>query len=132
MTAMLMVEVLLRDGGELGCGHLEAAVSGDDPDFFVGAGDLRADGCGQRETHGSESAGGDERARLVVLVVLRLPHLVLADVGDDDGLAVGRMPEVVDDMRGVEVAVVGKVLNVAYRRIALHRIDLAQPRGSAF
>ena len=27
---------------------------------------------------------------LVVLVVLRLPHLVLADVGDDDGLALGR------------------------------------------
>ena len=31
-----------------------------------------------------EAAGGDERARPLVVVVLRLPHLVLADVGDDD------------------------------------------------
>src|SRR5271165_1559404 len=29
------VEVLLRDGGQLGGSHLKAAVSGDDPDFFL-------------------------------------------------------------------------------------------------
>ena len=79
-------ELLLHDGGELGGGHLEAAVAGDDPDVFLGAGELRADGCGEREAHGAEAAGGDERARGFVLEVLGLPHLVLAYVGDDDGL----------------------------------------------
>ena len=58
---------------------------------------------------------------VVVLVVLRLPHLVLADVGDDDRLALGDAPDVVDDVRGVEVAVVGQVLDVADRGVALER-----------
>ena len=53
-----------------------------------------------------------------VLEVLRLPHLVLAYVGDDDGVveAAGGLrlaPDVVDDVRGVEVAVVGEVDDVA-------------------
>ena len=38
-------EVFLDDGGELGGGHLEAAVAGDDPDVFFGLGYLCADGC---------------------------------------------------------------------------------------
>ena len=46
MTAMLMASDFLHDGGELGGGHLEAAVAGDDPDVFFRAGDLRADGGG--------------------------------------------------------------------------------------
>ena len=64
---------------------------------------------------------------VVVLVVLRLPHLVLADVGDDDGLALGGAPDVVDDVRGVEVAVVGQVLDVADRGVALEIVDVADP-----
>ena len=36
MTAMLIGELFLHDGGELGGGHLEAAVAGDDPDVFFG------------------------------------------------------------------------------------------------
>src|SRR6202012_4858917 len=106
-------EFFLHDGGELGGGHLEAAVAGDDPDVLFRAGDLCADGGRQCEAHGSEPARGNERARGVVLVVLGLPHLVLADVGDDDGLfgAAGGLsfaPDVVDDVGGVEVAVVGE------------------------
>ncbi len=75
-----------------------------------------------------EAARGDERARRLVVVVLRLPHLVLADVGDDDRLALGDAPDVVDDVRRVEVAVVGQRLDVAHRRVALHRADVLQPR----
>ena len=63
-----------------------------------------------------------------VLVVLGFPHLVLADVGDDDGVAVARLaPEIVDDVRGVEVAVVGQVLNVADRGVALQLVDEVEP-----
>ena len=46
-------EVFLDDGGEFGGGHLEAAVAGDDPDVFVGAGGFGADGCGESEAHGA-------------------------------------------------------------------------------
>src|SRR5207253_4803085 len=66
----------------------------------------------------------------LVLVVLRLPHLMLAHIGDDERLAVGEAPEIVDDVRGVEMSVIGKVLNVAHGRIALQRRDMREP-GSA-
>ena len=56
-------DAFLDDGGELGGGHLEAAVAGDDPDVFFGLGEFGADGGGQGEAHGAEAAGGDERAR---------------------------------------------------------------------
>ena len=62
-----------------------------------------------------------------MVVVLRLPHLVLADVGDDDRAALGGAPEVVDDVRRVQVAVVGQVLDVAHRGVALELVDVAQP-----
>ncbi len=69
-----------------------------------------------------------------MLVVLGLPHLVLAYVGDDDGLVVaaggdGLAPDVVDDVRGVEVAVVGQVDDVADGGGALEGVDLAEPGG---
>jgi hypothetical protein len=65
-----------------------------------------------------------------VLVVLGLPHLVLADVGDDDGLfgaagGVGLVPDVVDDVGGVEVAVVGEVDDVADGGVAFLGVDFA-------
>ena len=74
-----------------------------------------------------------ERGRFV-LEVLRLPHLVLANVGDDDGVfdAAGGLrfaPDVVDDVRGVEVAVVREVDDVADGGGAFAGVDLAQPGG---
>ena len=65
----------------------------------------------------------------VVPVVLRLPHLVLAYVGDDDGLVeaaggLGFGPDVVDDVRGVEVAEVGEVDDVADAGVAFKLGDL--------
>ena len=63
-----------------------------------------------------------------VLVVLRFPHLVLADVGDDDGVDVARfVPQIVDDVRGIEVAVVGQVLDVADRCVAFQLVDEVEP-----
>jgi hypothetical protein len=55
-----------------------------------------------------------------VVVVLRLPHLVLPNVGDDDGvLTAGRAPQVVDDMRRIQVTIVRQRLNVADRGVPL-------------
>ena len=122
MTAMLILMLFLHDGGELRRGHLEAAVAGDDPDFLIGAGELCADGRGQRESHGAEAAGGDQRARIFVVEILRLPHLVLAHVGDDDGVAAGDAPQVVHHVRRVEVAGVGQILDVAHGNRALARL----------
>ena len=87
MIAMLMSRFSCADGRQLGHRHLEAAVADDHPDLGVGAGDLGADRRRQREAHRAEAARGDERARAVVLVVLRFPHLMLADVGDDQRVA---------------------------------------------
>ena len=61
------------------------------------------------------------------MVVLRFPHLMLADVGDDDRPSVGRTPEVLHHMRRVEMAVVCEVLDVAYGRITLERVDARDP-----
>jgi len=61
------------------------------------------------------------------VIVLRLPHLVLADVGDDNGFAAGFLPKVVDDVSGVEMPVVGQTLNVKYSGIALEFGDVTNP-----
>ena len=61
------------------------------------------------------------------MVVLRFPHLVLADVGHDDGVAVGGAPEIVDDVRRVQMAAVGQVLDVANGRIPLELLDVRDP-----
>ena len=39
----------------------------------------------------------------------------------------GEAPEIVDDVRGVQMAVVGQILDVADRRVALERVDARQP-----
>ena len=64
---------------------------------------------------------------LIVLVILGRPHLVLAHVGDDQCLAIGVAPQVVDHVRGVQVPVVGQVLDVAHGAVALHLVDVRQP-----
>ncbi len=104
MTAMLILMPFLHDGRQLGRRHLEAAVAGDHPDFLLRAGELCADGRGQTEAHRPQAAGGDQRARLLVVVVLRLPHLVLAHVGHHNGVAAGDAPDIVNHVRRVKVA----------------------------
>ena len=82
-------------------------------DLGVGPGALRADRGRHGEPHRAEAARGDERARPLVVVILRFPHLVLADVGDDDSLTSGFFPKVVDDMSSIEVPTIRQALNVA-------------------
>src|SRR6266581_3064537 len=121
------VELFLDDGRQLAHGHLEPAVARDDPDFVARPSEFGADGCGQGKAHRAQPPRGDQGARLIVVVVLRLPHLVLADVGDDDCFAAGFLPEIVDDVRGVEMAAVGQALYVADGGIAFEFVDVSDP-----
>ena len=121
------LDVLLDHRLQLGLRHLEAAVADDRPDLAIGTRHLRADRRRQAEAHRAEAAGGDEGAGLGDLVVLRRPHLVLADVGDDDGAAVGRLPDVVNHVRRAEPAIVRQVLDVADRRSAGEFADAGDP-----
>ena len=114
--------------------HLKTAIAADHPDLGLGASKLRTDGSRQRKTHSPQTARGYQRAGLIVVIVLRFPHLVLAHVANHQRLAIGFPPEIVDHVRGVELAQVRQVLDVAYRRIALqlHKRDLATHRDRWF
>ena len=89
MTMILMGRPLLAMVASSGMRHLESAVAADGEDQLIGARHLRADRRGQAEAHGAEAAGVDPEARFVEAAELRGPHLVLADVAGDDGLAAG-------------------------------------------
>ena len=59
--------------------------------------ELHADRGRQAVAHGAEPAGGHPAVRLLELVELRRPHLVLADLGGDVGVAVlGQLVEPLD------------------------------------
>ena len=58
--------------------------------------DLGADRRRQAEAHRPEAARVDPPARLGEVVLLRAPHLVLADVGGDDRVAAGHLVERLD------------------------------------
>ena len=62
-----------------------------------------------------------------MVVVLCFPHLMLTDVGDDDGFALGFLPKVVDDMGCVKVPTIRQTLNVAHRRVAFQLGDMVNP-----
>jgi hypothetical protein len=78
------LQIFLHQRRQFAHGHLESAIAHHHPDLGLGASDFGADRGRQSEAHRAQSAGSDQRARMLVLVVLRLPHLVLADVGDDN------------------------------------------------
>ena len=64
MTMILMGRPCAGDGGEFRDGHLESAVAHNGEDQLIGTGELRADGGGEAEAHGAQSAGVDPQARV--------------------------------------------------------------------
>src|SRR5437879_1907068 len=121
-------QFLLHDRRKFRHGHLEAAVADDDPDFGLRTRYFGSYGRRQGKAHGSQTTRRDQRTRLLVFVILRFPHLVLADVGYNHGVSVASFaPQIVDDVRRVKMPVVGKFLNVAYGGIALQPVDRIQP-----
>ena len=96
-------QMVLQAGRELLGVHLERAVAAYYADLLVGKRNLRADGCGEAVAHGAESAGVEPLAGFVKLEVLRDEHLVLSDIGADDALAAGDVPQLLDDLLGLDV-----------------------------
>ena len=105
--------------------HLDRAVAADADDRLVRAADLRAHRGGQSEAHRAETAGVDPPARRREVVVLRRPHLVLADVGDDDRVAAGGLVQRLDHVLGLDLGIVGVL--VAQRMALLPDPDPRPP-----
>ena len=118
-------ELVDGGGGQFKQGHLEAAVTGDGDDGFVGAGELGADGGGEAEAHGAGAAGGEPVVAGVVFVELGSPHLMLADVGGDDGFAFGELVELVDDLLHAEAA----LLFVGEGEFLFVGVEVLEPLG---
>ena len=118
-------QVVLYCGGQLLHVHLEAAVAGDVDNGAVRAGDLGANGGGKAVAHGAEAARGDEVAGLHEVVKLRGPHLVLAHLSGDDGVARRDLINLLADVLRQEFAI--RILLVRQREIPLPLGDLRQP-----
>ena len=71
-------------------------------DRAVGPRELCADRSGQAETHRAHAARGQPKSRLAVVEVLRGPHLVLADAGRDDCLALRVLVDLFNDGVGLD------------------------------
>src|SRR5206468_4243181 len=78
----------------------------------------------QPVAHRAETARRAPHARVLELVVLRRPHLVLADAGDDKGLAAGRVGDLLDDVLWLDDIVAPFVLE---REVVLPLRDLGGP-----
>src|SRR3954462_14632798 len=129
-VAVVHQEDLDRDlvadgGGELLAGHDQAAVTCEAHNRVLRLGDLGADRRREAEAHGAEPARVDPAARLGEVVVLRAPHLVLADVGGDDRVATGRRVHRLDHPLRLDLVVLGVL--VAERVLLLPGMDLLPP-----
>src|SRR5690606_29551730 len=98
-------QAVLLAGGELLDIHLDGALARDAGDLCVRVGHLCAHGVGQAHPHGAQATGVQPATRFVKLVVLGRPHLVLTDIGRDDGLATRDFPQLLDDELRLDDAV---------------------------
>ncbi len=128
-------ELLGDRGRELLDDHLQPPVADDGRHLAVGAGGLGADGRRQAEAHGPEGAGGQELAGPLDVQEVHRPHLVLPDVGGDDGVVVDEGVELLhdllgDDRRGEVVVVAGAaLLPLGVHPPPLVAFDLLVPEG---
>ena len=53
--------------------------------------------AGQAVTHGTKTAGREQGARLGKAEILGRPHLMLSDVGGDDGIRIAELPKLLND-----------------------------------
>ena len=79
----------------------------DRPDVLFGLTHFCAHRRGKAKPHRTEASARDERSRPRVVVVLRLEHLMLPDVGHRDGLTSGELTEIQDHLPGEQLFVAG-------------------------
>ena len=80
--------------------------------------------AGETEAHGAKAPGTDERTRPRELVELGRPHLVLADLGGDDGLALGQPGDDLHHVLGLDLVRRG---GIGQRLFGLPGGDALQP-----
>ena len=87
--------------------------------------ELRADRRRQPEAHRAHAAGREPLPRLAEIEVLRGPHLVLADAGRDDRLALRQAVDLLDHVVGLDQLAVAIVV---HRVPALEAVEVRAPR----
>ena len=105
---------------------MERAVARNVDNLFIRAADLCADGCAVAVAHGAKPARGQELARMAAAAILRRPHLMLSDVGDNDGVIARDVCNRTDNLMGTEFAVI--VLGTVIE-LFLPLGNLCHPRG---
>lgn len=78
--------------------HLDRTIAGNAGDLLVRMGKRRAHRIRQTDAHRPQTARIEPATRLVELVVLRCPHLVLANVRRNDRVATSHFPQLLDDV----------------------------------
>ena len=89
-------QVILLAGRQLLNAHLDRRFAGHTNNRRARIDQLDAHRRREPEAHRAQPAGIDPPPRLVELVVLRRPHLMLADVGSDERVATGQLIELLD------------------------------------
>ena len=119
-------QVILLAGREFLDAHLDRGLAGDAAHRLLRERELHAHGRGQAKAHGAEPAGVDPATRLVEAVELRGPHLVLAHVRGDIGLALGQIVEHLQYVLRFNELAVAVVVKAVHRAPL---VDLLPPDG---
>ena len=85
--------------------HLKAAVAGKKHDIPFGHGYLRANGSRKSESHGAETSRGNTAAWRRELEITHRKHLVLTNVGHEDGVVAESLAHFVDHFSHVHFPV---------------------------
>jgi hypothetical protein len=103
--------------------HLNTAVTGYIKDQLVRTAHLDPDCRRQSVSHGSQAAGGDKGARLCKRIVVSRPHLVLAHLGGNPGLALRLPADFPDNSLGLQAI----LLAIGQRVLFFPGQDLVPP-----
>src|SRR6266699_3962237 len=120
-------DAILLQGSQFLDVHLDAAITGNDPDGSPGQAHLDTHGSRQGETHRAQAAGGDVAIAARPEIVAGRPHLVLSNIGDDDSLATGFCADGVQDAGGVGILLVAFDVCNTLVILCLPGAQLAQP-----
>ena len=120
-------DIVAGSGGDLIHVHAEAAVSGNIEYrsirmSHIAAGHLCSEGSTQAIAHGAKSAGSKKGSRLSVFVVLCSPHLVLANLSTNNGVALSQLINSFHDERAGKLGLI-----VAQRIHVLHALYMLDP-----